>query len=147
MSRLHERLGQRTEHREGNTSAAAESPVVGVQPRAVPLADVQGAYEVARAEWLDALRASRDGGNRSLARLALAQQTYEAASVALERARGDDELERQRLEVLRRRRDETQRRAEAIANQSAAWDRVRGAEHGHPRRRAGLLGWLFGRRR
>lgn len=146
MSRLTQRLGQRTERIEGNGETAAEAPTVGIQPRGVPLAEVQATYDTARAEWLDALRESRQGGNRPLARLALAQKTYEDAAAALERARADDELERQRLEMVRRRREETQRRVEAIANQSAAWDRVHD-EAQQARERAGFLGRIFGRRR
>lgn len=146
MSRLTKRLGQRTERIAGNGESAAEPSTVVIQPRAVPLPEVQAAYDTARAEWLDALRESRQGGNRPLARLALAQRTYEEAGAALERARADAELERQRLEILRRRREETQRRVEAIANQSAAWDRVH-QEAQQARQRAGFLGRIFGRRR
>lgn len=147
MSRLSERLGRRTERDDTVRDDPAERSTVGLQPRAIPLAVAQAIYDTARAEWLDALRTSRDGRNRTLARLALAQKAYEEAGVALERARADDALERQRLEAVRRRREAIQRRVEAITNQAAAWDRVHDEAHEHARHDRGILGRLFGRRR
>ena len=148
MSKLSDRLARPTEvtpagppSRTDEVRAAPEAEI-GVQPRGVPLPDAQAAYDAARASWLEALRQSKDGKNRTLARLAVAQKAYEDAGAALELARAEDALAQQRLEALRRRREEVQRRAAAIASQATAWGKV----HETPPAPKGLLGRLFRRR-
>ncbi len=124
-----------------DTQASPAEASVGVQPRTLSVSEAEATYETARAAWLDALRSSASGSNRALAQLALAQEAYEAAGAALELARAQELLEQQRLEAVRQRREEINRRAQAIAGQAAAWDRV----HEEGPRRRGLLGRLFKR--
>ena len=142
MSRLSDRTSRRTA---AATGAGREAPPaeesVGIQPRGLSVADAQAAYATARAAWLDALRSSASASNRALARLAVAQDAYEAAGKAVELAKAEELLERERLAAVRRRREELNRRAEAIAGQAAAWDRV----HEEQPRRRGLLDRLFKR--
>lgn len=142
MSRLTERLARQPRLATTEPTAAASDPVtVGVQPRNPGLGAAESNYDACRQAWLDALRASRSGRNADLARLAVAQTAYEEAQAELDRARAEDALQLQRLEAVRRRRDEVNRRAEAIANQAAAWNRV---HESRPERR-GLLSRLFRR--
>jgi hypothetical protein len=143
MSRLSDRTARRADsagRADLDTPASEES--VGIQPRSLSVEDAEAAYTAARATWLDALRSSASGGNRALARLAVAQEAYEAAERAVELAKAQELLEQQRLEAVRRRREELNRRAEAIAGQAVAWNHV----HREQPRRRGLLGRLFGRR-
>lgn len=148
MSNLSDRLAQPTEVTRRSQPAptdvgrAAPEGDIGVQPRGLALPDAQAAYDTARAAWLEALRGSKEGSNRALARLAVAQKAYEEAGAALELSRAEDALAQQRLEALRRRREEVQRRAAAIASQATAWNKV----HETPPAKKGLLGRLFGRR-
>jgi hypothetical protein len=148
MSRLSDRTTRRAaaEAAANVERAATDGPpvgeAVGIQPRSLSVAEAEEAYTAARAAWLEALRHSASGNNRALAKLAIAQEAYEAATKAVEVAKAEELLEQQRLEALRRRREELNRRAEAIAGQAAAWDRVH-EEHPRPR---GFLGRIFGRR-
>lgn len=143
MSRLSDRTARRAAETAGaeRDAPAVEAPI-GIQPRSLTVPEAEAAYAAARTAWLDALRTSSSGGNRALARLAVAQEAYEAAGKGVELAKAQELLEQQRLEAVRRRREELNRRAEAIAGQGVAWNRV---HEEHPRR-PGLLGRLFGRR-
>jgi hypothetical protein len=148
MSKLSDRLARPTEvtpamkpPRTDELRAAPEAEV-GVQPRGLPLPEAQAAYDAARTTWLDALRQSKDGKNRTLARLAVAQKAYEEADAALELSRAEDALAQQRLEALRRRREEVQRRAAAIASQATEWNKV----HETPPAKKGLFGRILRRR-
>ena len=142
MSRLSDRTARRTAAAAGTgRDAPSTEESIGIQPRSLSVADAEAAYTTARADWLDALRSSASGSNRALARLAVAQDAYEAAGKAVELARAQELLEQQRLEAVRKRREELQRRADAIAGQAVAWNHV----HEEPPRRRGLLGRLFRR--
>lgn len=118
--------------------APREPVTVGIQPRELDddVAAVEARYEAAHQAWLDALRVCRSGKPADLARLAIAQRTYEELSVELERAHREAAERQVRLEALRARRLETARRAETIANQAAAWMRI----HQEPRQSRGLRG-------
>lgn len=140
MSRLSDRLRHPPEL---TNRPDAEAPSVGIQPRPISLEEAEAAHTSARQEWLDALRASRSGSHQALARLAIAQQAYEASEVAVELARAERELAMQRLDVLRQRQADVSRRAEAIAGQADAWNRVHKQP---PAPRRGIVGRLFGRR-
>ncbi|MEO8246382.1 MAG: hypothetical protein ABI622_04600 [Chloroflexota bacterium] len=143
MSRLSDRTARRAEALIGtDVEPTAADASVGIQPRALSVGDADATYEAAHSAWLDALRSSASGSTRALARLAVAQQAYEAASEAVELARAEALLEHQRLEAVRRRRAELNRRAEAIAGQGVAWNRV----HAEQPQRRGLLSRIFGRR-
>ena len=143
MSRLSDRVTRRaTTVPKPDLDATGAEDSVGIQPRSLSVADAESAHDAARAAWLNALRESGSGSNRALARLAVAQEAYEAARTAVALARTEAALEQQRLEAVRRRREEINRRAEAIAGQGVAWSHV---HEEHPPRR-GLLGRLFGRR-
>jgi hypothetical protein len=142
MSRLSDRTARRTAAMTGADSTASPTEEsVGIQPRSLSVADADAAYATARAAWLEALRNSASGSNRALARLAVAQEAYEAAGRAVELARAEELLEQRRLEAVRQRREELNRRADAIAGQAVAWNRV----HEEPPRRRGLLSRLFRR--
>ncbi|HET9879552.1 MAG TPA: hypothetical protein VFQ81_09635 [Candidatus Limnocylindria bacterium] len=144
MSRLTERLARQPQLTTSNEPAAApdERAPVGIQPRGPDLAAAETQYAACRTAWLEALRASRSGSNAALARLALAQTAYEASTAALEQARIEDAAQQERLAAFRERREEARRRAEAIAEQTVAWSRVRETKPAP----TGLLGRLFRRR-
>lgn len=146
MSRLTDRMARQAEASSpADTPIDAEKATVGIQPRGIGVEEAEAAYQAARGAWLDALRGSGAGGNRVLAKLALAQEKYEKAGADLELARAEDALHRQRLEALRRSQEEIRRRAQAIAGQSAAWDRVH-EERPAARGLGGLVRRLLGRR-
>lgn len=137
MSKLTERHARQRELATTDPAAgvANEQVTIGIQPRDPGVVAAEAHHATTRLAWLDALRASRSGTNADLARLALTQKAYEEATAALERTNAEDALRQQRLEAVRRRRAETNARAEAIANQAAAWTRVREEK---PRRRGVL---------
>ena len=144
MSRLSERLARRPRltGQEPAPPASDEQVTIGIQPRDLGLAAVEARHEAAHQAWLDALRASRSGRNRDLARLAVTQKAYEEMSAELERARVEDARQQQRLGAVRRRHEEAQRRADAIARQTVAWKRIHELKARRPR---GLLDRLLRR--
>ncbi len=124
-------VGVTPEAAEPHAPPASRSSVPGpLQRRALPtsLQDAEERYAAARDEWTASMQKASSGRPADLAALAMAQESYEAALLELNRWRSGERIA---VEM-----PSGERGIDAIVGQELAWRRVHEAES---RRRPGLM--------